>query len=299
MRKLIIEPIAADSLGVRSFSILVKSPDIRILIDPGIAFAPKRYGLPPHPIELETLDILAKKIEEKGKDVDVIIVTHYHRDHFAYGNRITPRIYENKVILIKNPKKNINPSQKYRRAPFFLRILEKYAAKKVEYADNREFVFNNTVIRCSSPVPHGNDSRLGFVIQVMIEYKGERVLYTSDVEGLHMDEQINFIVEASPQIIFLDGPPIYLWSRKENNQALIDNTIENILQIIHDVKPKYLVMDHHVMRDKQCNALFKKLQEYLERTSVTKLFTSATFSNKQERLLEAYRAELYSQYIID
>jgi predicted metallo-beta-lactamase superfamily hydrolase len=43
-----IVPLAFDSFGVRSMSTFVETDDLRILIDPGVALAPIRYGLEPH-----------------------------------------------------------------------------------------------------------------------------------------------------------------------------------------------------------------------------------------------------------
>ena len=50
-----IIPISSDSLGVRSMATYIETKDCKILIDPSAALGPKRYGLPPHQKELETL----------------------------------------------------------------------------------------------------------------------------------------------------------------------------------------------------------------------------------------------------
>ena len=44
-------PIAADSLGVRSMATLVTAGQTRILIDPGVTVAERRFHLPPSPVE--------------------------------------------------------------------------------------------------------------------------------------------------------------------------------------------------------------------------------------------------------
>lgn len=38
-------PLASESLGVRSLATFVEAGGLRILIDPGVALGPKRYGL--------------------------------------------------------------------------------------------------------------------------------------------------------------------------------------------------------------------------------------------------------------
>ena len=49
-----IIPLAAESLGVRSMCTYVETPDLRILIDPGVSLGP-RFGLLPHPKEYEAI----------------------------------------------------------------------------------------------------------------------------------------------------------------------------------------------------------------------------------------------------
>lgn len=43
-----IEPLSFDSMGTRSMCTYIETEDMRIVIDPGVSLAPKRYGLPPH-----------------------------------------------------------------------------------------------------------------------------------------------------------------------------------------------------------------------------------------------------------
>jgi len=51
-----IAPLAFDSFGVRSMATFVETDDLKVLIDPGVALAPVRYGLGPHPLEWQRLD---------------------------------------------------------------------------------------------------------------------------------------------------------------------------------------------------------------------------------------------------
>jgi predicted metallo-beta-lactamase superfamily hydrolase len=50
-----VVPLAADSLGVRSMATYVECGQTRILIDPGAALAPNRFGLSPADEEWEAL----------------------------------------------------------------------------------------------------------------------------------------------------------------------------------------------------------------------------------------------------
>lgn len=92
-------PLASESLGVRSLATYVKTKDVGILIDPGVALAPDRYGLKPNDIEFEKLREMRNKINDYAKKSNVITISHYHYDHY------TPflMIYTwNQRIMLKN-----------------------------------------------------------------------------------------------------------------------------------------------------------------------------------------------------
>jgi len=59
--------LAFDSLGTRSMATVVETGSGRILIDPGAALGPRRYGLPPHPIEKERLREHKELIQEESR----------------------------------------------------------------------------------------------------------------------------------------------------------------------------------------------------------------------------------------
>jgi predicted metallo-beta-lactamase superfamily hydrolase len=95
-------PLAFDSLGVRSMATLVET-DKRIMIDPGLDLAPKRYGLPPTRIELERGRELSDKINQYAQKTDIFIITHYHHDHYFPE----AEFYKDKVLLLKQNKNQI------------------------------------------------------------------------------------------------------------------------------------------------------------------------------------------------
>ena len=109
-----IIPLAFDSLGVRSQSTFVQTRDLSIIIDPAAALAPRRFGLPPHRVEVDRLYELASVIEEYLREADVVIITHYHYDHHDPGRIISLDNYKGKLVIIKDPYNKINVSQKIR-----------------------------------------------------------------------------------------------------------------------------------------------------------------------------------------
>ncbi|MEM3365142.1 MAG: MBL fold metallo-hydrolase [Candidatus Methanomethyliaceae archaeon] len=282
-----VELLAFDSMGVRSMCTFVDAGDLRIIIDPGVSLAPRRFGLPPHRLELERLNELAKVITEKAALSDVIIITHYHYDHHDLGDIIPLEIYDKKIVLIKDPKNNINRSQGDFRAPLFLGII-KEKAEKVEVADGKSFQIGKTKIEFSRAVFHGSSSLLGYVVEVMVEADGDRVIHTSDVQGPISDDQMEFLLNKKPRLVIADGPMIYMLGYRYSYENL-ESSMRNLGRLI-DEGIEELVVDHHFLRDKNYSQYMKGLEDA---HPGAKICTAAEYMGKEVELLEAKRVELY------
>jgi len=282
-----VELLAFDSMGVRSMCTFVDTGDLRVMIDPGISLAPRRFGLPPHRLEAERLEELAKVIAEKSMISDVIIITHYHYDHHDLGDIIPLEIYDKKTVIIKDPKNNINKSQGDFRAPLFIGIV-KEKAERVEVADGRTFQFGKTKIEFSKAVFHGSSSLLGYVVEVMVEADGERVIHTSDVQGPISEEQMEFLLNKRPRLLVVDGPMIYMLGYRYSYDNL-ESSMRNLGKLIeHGVEE--LVIDHHFLRDINYSQYMKALRDA---HPDAKICTAAEYMGKEVELLEARRRELY------
>jgi predicted metallo-beta-lactamase superfamily hydrolase len=186
-------PLAAESFGVRSMCTLVETPDCTVLLDAGISLAPFRSNLVPHPIEFQTIAHLREHIAEAADKAQVVTISHYHYDHhtpsyedwlvnWTQNGETARQIYQNKTVLMKNPKDHINASQR-QRAWMFQKTGGKYAAK-LAVADGQTFQFGETVVRFSEAVSHGpEDSLLGWVVMAVVEFGGERFMHAPDVQG--------------------------------------------------------------------------------------------------------------------
>ena len=282
-----VELLAFDSMGVRSMCTFVDAGDLRIIIDPGVSLAPRRFGLPPHRIELERLDGLAKAIAEKATLSDVIIITHYHYDHHDLGDIIPLEIYDKKTVLIKDPKNNINRSQGDFRAPLFLGII-KEKAQKVEVADGKSFQIGKTKIEFSKAVFHGSSSLLGYVVEVMIEADGDRIVHTSDVQGPISEDQMAFLLNKKPRLVIADGPMIYMLGYRYSYENL-ESSMRNLGRLIEEGVEE-LVVDHHFLRDKN---YFQYMNGLEEAYPSAKICTAAEYMGKEVDLLEARRMDLY------
>ena len=283
-----ITPIAFDSMGTRSMATLVRTADLTVLIDPGVSLAPTRYGLPPHPLELMRMDEHHDAIVELAREADILVVTHYHYDHHMPDE---PEIFEGKIALIKHPTENINRSQRGR-AAYFLRMLEGFP-KKIEVADGRSFEFGETRLRFSKAVYHGTNPRLGYVIEVCIECGGEKFLFTSDVEGPALEDQVAFILSEEPDTVFLDGPMTYMLGFRYSTKSL-QASVENMVKMLV-AGVQTLVVDHHFTRDLNYQERIGPVYEAAKDLGA-KVITAAEFAGKPVELLEARRKELYERY---
>jgi len=285
-----VTPLAFDSLGTRSMCTLIETKDTKILIDPGVALGPSRYGLPPHRLELDRLDSHWRRIVEVAGKAKVLIVTHYHYDHHNPNEHL--EIYRGKVALVKHPKEKINYSQKAR-AAYFLKHLEGLTSR-LEFCDGKELTFGRTRVKFSPPVFHGTNPKLGYVVELLVEERGQRVIYTSDVEGPSQRDQVSFILKNKPNLLILDGPLSYMVGYRYSFENL-EASVKNMVKITKACPLEALVVDHHLLRDLQWRERIKAVFKAGEEKGV-KILTAAEYLGLATETLEAWRAELYKKW---
>jgi len=117
---MILQPLWFDSLGAKSMCVLVRTPDLSLLIDPGAAIMHRGY---PAPDELKDyyLELATQALLAAAKQATHIAITHYHHDHFRPD---LLELYRGKTLWIKDPNRWINHSQ-WDRAQAFLSALAK------------------------------------------------------------------------------------------------------------------------------------------------------------------------------
>ncbi len=116
-----LRPVWFDSFGAKSMCVLVRTPDMSLLIDPGVAIMQPRY---PAPDALKTyyLDLATRAITAAAQGATHIVITHYHYDHFRPD---IPELFSDKTLWIKDPNRWINHSQ-WDRARAFLSSIAEY-----------------------------------------------------------------------------------------------------------------------------------------------------------------------------
>ena len=125
----------------------------------------------------------------------------------------------------------------------------------------------------------------------MIEADDERILYTSDVEGIVDDDQLDFILRSKPNVVICDGPMTYMLGTRFREIDL-KKSIQNLVKVLRMESVESLILDHHLLRDLDWRTWLKPVFEEAE-TLNKGVFTAASYMGVEERLLEARRRELY------
>ncbi len=300
LQKIKVTPLAAESFGVRSMCTLVETPDVRVLLDAGVSLCPYRFGLPPHPTEFETISTLRRRIAETAETVKVVTISHYHFDHhtpsyedwlvnWTEANETARQIYQDKKVLMKNPREKINASQR-QRAWLFQKTAGKHAAI-LEPADGKTFTFgNNTVMRFSEAVSHGPDnSMLGWVVMALIEYEGERFMFAPDVQGPMSTRTLELIKSANPHVIMIGGPPFYLGGFRVS-EAQLQLGLKNLISVAETVP--LTILEHHALRDEQWQQRTEQVYNSALNTGHI-VMTAAEFAGEKNQFLESKRKQLY------
>ncbi len=285
-----IRLIGFDSMGTRSMATVIDTGSVKIFIDPGISYAPKRYGLPPHPIELKLFEKHLNKVYEELIDTDIVIISHYHRDHYLYRNG-EEEYYRDKILYIKDPVKNINVSQRIRAYILLNKMNIKNMAKKIYIADSNEYIIDKDIqLKFIGPVPHGErGTKLGGVIMSLIIIDGYKILHASDVEGPIESTTRNIIIDLDPDMLLISGPPTYLADYRFSMNKVLEG-LTNLSLIAKNLRRNsYLIVDHHLLRDIN---YMDHLRKYIKGSNA-RVMTAAEYMGVKVFQAEALRKELW------
>ena len=278
-----VTPIASDSLGVRSMATYVETKDCKIFIDPSAALGPSRYGLPPHPLEIEALNKTKRRISEIAKNCEILVISHYHYDHYDPDESF----YDGKRVFAKDIEKSINKSQKQRGEKFRERIEERC---ELIYCDDSSERIGNTKITFSPPFFHGPANvRLGYVIMTTIDDGEKKILHASDVQGPVTEEAKDYIIGQMPDILIMDGPPTIFLGWKFSYKNLEDAS-KNMMEILDKLNCE-VILDHHLLRDLKYKERFPEPYK----VGGDRIKTFAEYLGKKNNTLEAHRKQLWEK----
>ncbi|MFQ6086128.1 MAG: MBL fold metallo-hydrolase [Candidatus Bathyarchaeia archaeon] len=126
-----------DSMGAKCSSVLVETPEVRILIDPGAAAMQPSFPLPT--VEKAYYRSRAfEGISRAAEKADAVIISHYHYDHHTpLSRRVIDAValYSGKTLWAKDPNRYINYSQWLRSRVFYEELCRSFGnipLKRVE-----------------------------------------------------------------------------------------------------------------------------------------------------------------------
>ncbi len=338
LEELGVYPVWSDSMGVKSYSLLVRTSHGEVFIDPGAAALQPGFPLP----SIVKRELRVKAIHEIAgllREAEYVVITHYHHDHFLYpsdrglGN---PYIYRGKTLYIKDPNKYINKSQWGRSRVFLSELLRlagssleehlteplindfpdpveeleyahrrnygDYAPRRREllmegrkwfeslketwsngawireplrlgdgtsifFADEKELLIGSIRLRFTEPLFHGVEyDRTGWVASLWLEARNYKLFISSDLMGPIIEDYAYMIIDNKPDIVFMDGPPVYLFPYMMNRINL-NRAIENIKLII-DSQPLLIVYDHHLLRSPKWRMFAGEVLDYASKKGV-------------------------------
>lgn len=127
MKNIDWRPVWFDSMGAKSTCTMIKTKDISVLIDPGVAVMQPSF--PASPEKKRQWKMLAKdSIMKASKEAQVIVVSHYHYDHYL-PNELS--LLSGKTLMIKDPNRFINDSQRDRALYFFDQICKNFVKEEL------------------------------------------------------------------------------------------------------------------------------------------------------------------------
>jgi len=212
-------------------------------------------------------------------------VSHYHFDHH---NPQAPSVYRGKIALLKDGKFHINRSQR-ERAGAFVRKLKGYP-KEIQVADGNSMDFGGTELVFSPAVPHGYNDELGYVVMTRIAHGGEVFVHTADVEGPPLKEHLAFLIDAQPTVLYVDGPMTHMPDHYPEQHT--KRSLSHLQRILRTTNVRTLILDHHILRDREWRARMAAIFRAGEEHDVAVL-TAAEFAGKAVDQLEANRDRLY------
>lgn len=275
-----VDYIAFDSMGVKSMCLQVRTGDVGITVDPGVAIETDSFPLPLKERE-KLVSRYRKKIIRSCMGSDLIVITHYHYDHHIPERSL----YEGKQLFIKDPERDINKSQRGR-AGRLLSLIEG-TTEGVETADGRKFGFGDTVIEFSDALWHGKKgTHLGWVLMVGIDDGKNSLLYTSDLNGVYLREHADLIIERNPGILIMDGFPSYLLGYVVSHAGL-RSSLENTIRILENTDSDYYILDHHLLRDYRFREIYYEVYRRAEELG-KRVLTASEVKGKKPVVLEGY-----------
>ncbi len=104
-------------------------------------------------------------------------------------------------------------------------------------------------VKLLGPHFHGDIyERTGWVVPLLVEACGKRILYTSDLMGPLLEDYVDELIGLKPDVVLADGPATYLPPRMYPRRN-IERACRNMIRFLREASPEVVVWDHHLPRE--------------------------------------------------
>jgi predicted metallo-beta-lactamase superfamily hydrolase len=229
--------LGAESLGARSMATVVRTADRTVLIDPGVALAPKRSGFPPHPREVEAADRVREAVLGWLPRATDVVVTHFHGDHMPLADADPYQVSLSAFALPEKCRVWVPGEEGHSgRARARRRALVQALGRPLPSAEGKD----DGVVACSGPFPHGGGG--GGVMIVAVREGDACFVHASDTQLLS-PEAVRTVLRWRPSGVYTSGPPLYLPEVTWEEADLARTHAARIA-----AATETLVIDHHPLR---------------------------------------------------
>jgi predicted metallo-beta-lactamase superfamily hydrolase len=125
-----------------------------------------------------------------------------------------------------------------------------------------------------------------------IAHAGEKLVFTSDIQGPQIDGVVTWKVSENPLVLIISGYPTYL--TQVTDQRVFEECNQNLIEILVRTKAKTIILDHHLTRDLGYREKIKTIVEKA-RSMGRNITTASEYLGNEPDLLEARRKEIYEE----
>jgi hypothetical protein len=278
-----LEILGTESLGVRGLCCRVQAGERVIVIDPGLALGERRFGLPPHPVQVAVGHSVRQRIVEALEGATDVVFSHFHGDHvpLADANPYQLAFAQLPARFASLRAWGLSPEGQTEVSRHRARDLMERLGASWQVAHGIE----DGPLRFSPPVPHGLGALpFGSVMLTRVDCGGRVFVHASDIQLLDAGT-VDRILDWQPQVVFAAGPPLYQRGLDARQRA---GAWANARRLAAHIET--LILDHHLLRSLHGERWLARLADETARPVVC----AADFMGHPRQLLEARRREFYA-----
>lgn len=278
-----LEILTAESLGVRGLCCRVEAGGRVIVIDPGLALGERRYGLPPHPVQVAAGRAARRRIVTALEHASDVVFSHFHGDHVPLVeanpyqlafSQLPPGFASLRAWSLSPEGQTLNSQARARDLMDLLGPRFRVAEGVVDGP-----------LSFSRAVPHGAGGLpFGSVMLTRVDLGGRVFVHASDIQLLD-DAAVDAILDGGADWLLAAGPPLY---RRDLTERQLARAWFNARCLAAEVDT--LILDHHLMRSLEGEAWLDRLAQAVGR----RVYCAADFMGRPRMLLEARRQALYA-----